>query len=211
MPRRPPRAAATVAEPAPDTADGRSRGERTRDRLLEAGAAVFADRGLHAARVDDIVKGARTSHGTFYLYFANKEALFQALAAQVADELETVASRLPALTPGPAGVAALAAWMQDFADVYARSGPVIRAWTEAEMVATDAGQLGTDVWGSFTAAMIRRIHEAGVDGLDPGVAALALVAMLERANYYQLTGQVPVEDTQLPTTLARAAVAAVFG
>ncbi len=44
-------------------------------RLLDAGMHVFAERGYHAARVDDIVRAARTSHGTVSLYFANKEAL----------------------------------------------------------------------------------------------------------------------------------------
>src|SRR6185503_19557856 len=58
----------------------RARGQRTQARLLEAGARVFAERGYHAARVDDVVKAARTSHGTFYLYFSNKEDLFRALA-----------------------------------------------------------------------------------------------------------------------------------
>ena len=43
---------------------------------------VFADRGFHAARVDDIVRSARTSHGTFYLYFTNKEDLLRALATE---------------------------------------------------------------------------------------------------------------------------------
>ena len=59
----------------------RARGLATRERLLDAGATVFAQRGVHAARVDDIVKVAATSNGTFYLYFANKEELFRALAA----------------------------------------------------------------------------------------------------------------------------------
>ncbi len=49
-------------------------------RLLDAGMRVFAERGYHAARVDDIVRAARTSHGTFYLYFANKEDLLCTLA-----------------------------------------------------------------------------------------------------------------------------------
>ena len=66
---------------------------RRRDGVREAG--------LHAARVDDIVKVAATSHGTFYLYFANKEELFHALAEQVAGELEALAGRLPALDARP--------------------------------------------------------------------------------------------------------------
>jgi Bacterial regulatory proteins, tetR family len=64
----------------------RARGRRTMRKLLDAGVEIFAQRGFHAARVDDIVKLAKTSHGTFYLYFSNKEELFRALAQEVADE-----------------------------------------------------------------------------------------------------------------------------
>ena len=64
-------------------------------RLLDAGVEVFAARGYHAARVDDIVKVAQTSHGTFYLYFANKEELFRALAENVATEMRALADALP--------------------------------------------------------------------------------------------------------------------
>ena len=49
----------------------RAQGRKTMRKLLDAGMTVFERRGYHAARVDDIVKVARTSHGTFYLYFAN--------------------------------------------------------------------------------------------------------------------------------------------
>ena len=69
---------------------------------------MFATKGYFAARVDDIVKLAETSHGTFYLYFANKEDLFRALAAEVADEMQTLAESLGPLEPG-AGRRAVAA------------------------------------------------------------------------------------------------------
>ena len=77
----------------------RARGRRTLRRLLDAGAKVFAERGLHAARVDDVVKAAKTSHGTFYLYFANKEDLFRALTLDVAEKMVDLAAELPPLSP----------------------------------------------------------------------------------------------------------------
>ena len=189
----------------------RARGQRTRGRLLDAGATVFADRGYHAARVDDIVKLAKTSHGTFYLYFANKEELFHALAEQVAGELEALAGALPALEPGPDGLRVLTEWMDAFHRLYAGAGPIIRAWTEAEIVASDVGKLATTVWAAFTRALIDRLRQTAVDGLDPAVAALALVAMIERANYYVLAGQVSVDGNATVTTLARVTHAAIFG
>jgi AcrR family transcriptional regulator len=189
----------------------RARGLATRERLLEAGGRVFATRGMHAARVDDICKVAATSHGTFYLYFANKEELFHALAEQVAGDLEALAARLPALTPDDAGRDALDEWLREFGGLYARTGPVIRAWTETEMVATEMGRLGTVVWATFTSALVERIRATGVDGIDPVMAALALVAMIERANYYVLTAQAPAPDGMLPATLARVTHGAIFG
>jgi AcrR family transcriptional regulator len=45
--------------------------------ILDAALAVFAERGLAAARLDDIAKLAGVSKGTIYLYFANKEELFR--------------------------------------------------------------------------------------------------------------------------------------
>ena len=50
--------------------------ERPRQ-ILDAALAVFAERGLAAARLDDIAKRAGLSKGTIYLYFPNKEELFR--------------------------------------------------------------------------------------------------------------------------------------
>ncbi len=50
--------------------------ERPRQ-ILDAALEVFAERGLAAARLDDIAKRAGLSKGTIYLYFPNKEELFR--------------------------------------------------------------------------------------------------------------------------------------
>src|SRR2546422_4187431 len=98
----------------------RAQGKKTMRKLLDAALVVFERRGYHAARVDDIVKVARTSHGTFYLYFANKEDLFRALLADVADELTVVADSLGPVGPGGDGYDELRAWLARLVDVYAR-------------------------------------------------------------------------------------------
>src|SRR5215470_11153982 len=72
----------------------RAQGRKTMRRLSDAGMRVFAERGYHQSRVDDIVRAARTSHGTFYLYFANKEDLLRALAVDCAAEMEALAARI---------------------------------------------------------------------------------------------------------------------
>src|SRR4051812_29834043 len=85
----------------------RAQGRKTMGRLLDGGMRVFAERGVHAARVDDIVRAAKTSHGTFYLYFPNKEALLRALAVECAQEMDELSTTLGAVTADEAGYAEL--------------------------------------------------------------------------------------------------------
>jgi AcrR family transcriptional regulator len=178
-------------------------------RLLDAGVQVFETRGYHAARVDDIVKLARTSHGTFYLYFSNKEDLFRALAEEVGDALQTLAESLPPLGRDGDGREALHEWIGRFADLYDAYGPVVRAWTEAEIGTHEFGRLGTDVLTRFTVTFAGRIAGALPERVDPGIAALALVAMVERMNYYVLSKQVRVTREQMVDTLANTMHAAL--
>src|SRR5258708_36020218 len=73
-----PRRASLGGRPAQDR-ELRAQGRQTVRNLLEAGLAEFDERGFQAVRVDDIVRRAQISHGTFYLYFSNKEDPFKAL------------------------------------------------------------------------------------------------------------------------------------
>ncbi len=180
-------------------------------KLLDAGAEVFAAKGFHATRVDDIVKVAETSHGTFYLYFSNKEDLFRTLANEVADAMRELAASLAPLEPGEAGRAALREWIGGLHDLYRRYGAVIRTWTEAEIGGTEFGRLGNDVLTQFTRVLYRRIAEVAPRDLDPGVASLALVAMLERVQYYAMSRQVRMERAAMVDTLARVMHASLFG
>src|SRR5262249_41552225 len=50
--------------------------ERRRHELLRAAREVFARKGYHEARVEDIVAAARVAKGTFYLYFRDKRSVF---------------------------------------------------------------------------------------------------------------------------------------
>ncbi len=55
--------------------------------ILEAGEAVFAEQGLHAARMEDIAGRAGVAVGTLYNYFADRNALLCALVDSRRDEL----------------------------------------------------------------------------------------------------------------------------
>ena len=61
----------------------------TRDRILEAAVKVFASKGYHDTKVDDIVKDSNTSKGSFYFYFPSKQEIFMALVDNFANLLES--------------------------------------------------------------------------------------------------------------------------
>lgn len=48
-----------------------------RQQILANARDVFAKRGYHAAKIDDIVAAAGVARGTFYLYFEDKRTIFE--------------------------------------------------------------------------------------------------------------------------------------
>ena len=56
-----------------------ARSAERRDAILAAALEEFATNGFAGTRLDDIAKRANVAKGTIYLYFADKETLFQEL------------------------------------------------------------------------------------------------------------------------------------
>lgn len=73
---RSPKAAAPEAAP-PDPR--KARGAERRDAILAAALEEFSVRGFEATRLDDVAARAKIAKGTIYLYFRDKETLFQEL------------------------------------------------------------------------------------------------------------------------------------
>jgi AcrR family transcriptional regulator len=70
----------------PPNARERSRME-TRRRLLEAGARVFAEKGMARTRAADICRAAGVAVGTLYLHFDDKEVLLREILFRGVTEL----------------------------------------------------------------------------------------------------------------------------
>lgn len=75
----------------------RRRKEARPAELLAAALTLFVERGFAATRLEDIAQRAGVSKGTLYLYYDNKEALFQAVIREgilpVVAENEAIAAR----------------------------------------------------------------------------------------------------------------------
>ena len=168
-----------------------TQGRQTVRRLLEAGLIEFDEKGFNTVRVDDVVRRAKTSHGTFYLYFANKDDLFRTLLLDALHDMELITDDFPIVTSNEAGRAALRRWIESFTDTYTAHGTVIRVLSQADVV-------GEEVYGDGL-RMLFRLSEAIAQGMTaarrrsepPGsgiedhaeLTALACLMMLERVNY----------------------------
>jgi AcrR family transcriptional regulator len=172
-------------------------------KLMDAGMRVLAERGYHAARVDDVVRLAKVSHGTFYLYFSNKEDLFRALAVQCADDMTELASSLGPVPPGEAGIVELHRWLGEFIGAYRRNGVVIRAWMEDQVTTRELGRLGGETFSAITNSLVARLRETHGDDHDAELAAAAMLAMVERSTYFVTSRGLPFEDDAVAATLAR--------
>ncbi len=58
------------------------------DKILQAAKAVFAEKGYHEARMEDIAERVGVSKRTLYLYFKNKEELFKAICAAAPQSMQ---------------------------------------------------------------------------------------------------------------------------
>jgi AcrR family transcriptional regulator len=188
----------------------RAQGRRTMQRLLDAGLEVFSTRGYHATRVDDVVRAARTSHGTFYLYFANKEDLLRALAVDCAQRLTELSEQIGPIERGESGFRALRSFLESFLDVYRRFGPVIRAWMEGQVGDSEVDRLGVKAFTSIGGELGKRMRDAGTVEHEE-VAVTALMAMIERFSYVIASRSVVGDDEMMLDTLAHVVHRGFYG
>lgn len=69
------------------------RASKTRNRLLKAALAVFAETGTDAATIEEITQRADLGKGTFYRHFADKNEIIGVLIEQCVDDLVEAISR----------------------------------------------------------------------------------------------------------------------
>lgn len=71
-----------MSDPIQRASRWRRRKEARPKEILAAALALFAERGFAATRLDDVARRAGVTKGTLYLYFPNKQKLFEAVVRQ---------------------------------------------------------------------------------------------------------------------------------
>ncbi|HLH28320.1 MAG TPA: TetR/AcrR family transcriptional regulator [Acidimicrobiales bacterium] len=178
----------------------RSQGRATMRRLLDAAMTAIDERGYHGTRVQDVVDIANTSHGTFYLYFSNKEDLVRALTVEAASQV-TKMSR--AMTEAGSSLRLesweeLRKWVAGYSALWSQYAPLFRSWTD--LVAIDDGvadQIRRMVLAHRDAIAERVADVDGPPVVDPAVAGMAVIALLDRFHFLREFVGEPVDDAAL--------------
>jgi AcrR family transcriptional regulator len=169
---------------------GRVRHEQaaaTRRQLLEAAGAVFETRGYAAATVGAITERANMAHGTFYLYFRNKEDAFcQVIEAVIVEELS--ASAVVPLDQSPRR--SIEQGIRNFIAVYNKHDGLWRALLEGMLQSPRVQQLWLDLRRDLVLRVSGAFEDQQQQGVmrpfDPTMVAHALAAMTEWSAFTHL-------------------------
>jgi len=109
-----------------------SKGEATRQRIMAAATAEFAQRGIAGARVDRIAAEAATNKAQLYAYFGSKDQLFDSVFMASMKRITDVV---------PISAEDLADWAVRLYDEYVERPDLIRLATWARLERQPTGHL----------------------------------------------------------------------
>jgi AcrR family transcriptional regulator len=158
-----------------------------RRQILQGARAVFLDLGFDGASMGEIARAAGVSKGTLYVYFADKDKLFEAIVEQVSNELG-----LQAFTFDPADAIerALAKFGQAYIGMLCnpRGGSAIRT---VMAIAERKPELGRAYYQCVIARNVGRLADyldtqvkAGVLGIDDCEHAASQFMMCCQASLF---------------------------
>jgi len=162
-------------------ADGRTlsaRGVETRTRLIEAAEEVFAELGYHEASIVKITEAAGVAQGTFYLYFASKQEIFEEL---VRDLNRRVRHAMAAgAEQGRTRAEAELLGFTGYFEFAAQHGALYRIIRQAEFVSPETlHEHYQAIASGYIAALGSAMDRGEVERMDPEVLAWALMGMGE--------------------------------
>lgn len=162
------------------------KGHKTRQAILQAARKVFARDGYVDARMSDIAAAAGLSTGGLYRYFLSKEAVFEALIADLHEALYEASGRTThdfATDPYQALYDANLGYLT----VYYAHRDVMRAFREAAAVDARFRAFWWEMRRRHVdrfADAVKRIHGVKtVDGSDTALVADAMACMVEECAY----------------------------
>jgi AcrR family transcriptional regulator len=180
--------------------------DKRRLAIVESALAVFSRKGFYASRVEDICAAAGISRATFYRYFEGKDDVFDALIELMSAEVLTTVEHLGAVTPDARGRATISNWIGDLVAITERWGTVVDEVVRPQENFSDARSRAVLLTSRFADVLAARFTDGGVEGVDPKMAALSIIAMTERMAHQVRTWNVEIDRVRLIDALATIAM-----
>src|SRR5581483_2417243 len=127
------------------------RGRASRERIVERAADLFAERGIAATSLDEVLAAAKAGKGQFYHYFRSRDEL---AVAAVGHRCEQVVAGLTQALGGVSSLAGLAEALAGF----------IAGFEQMDMPGCPIGTLAAEVGGRNEAARLQAA--AGFDAWE---------------------------------------------
>ncbi len=174
-----------------------------RAQLVAAALMVFARKGYHGAGVSDIIDAAGVARGTFYNYFESKRAIFQAVLAELMEQVTHAVEPIDVGAPIPPQVRAnlrrVVALLLEMGD-------------GARILFADAANIdaeGTETLGEFYGTASARIERALRTGqlmgvvrdCDVALTASCLLGMLKEPIFQGLLRREAIDVDALVDTI----------
>lgn len=178
----------------------------TQELLLAAAHRVFEERGYQATTVGAITAAADTAHGTFYLYFRNKEDAFAKVVESVVLEMYDHTWSVPV---SGSSREVIERTIHGFLEVFVRHAGIWRCLLEGTFTTPSVEAAWRELRVGFVTRIARtldQLQEAGrVRDINTAHVANALGSMVEwTATTHFVLRMAPVETTleETVTTLA---------
>lgn len=162
-----------------------AKAQRTRQKILEAARAVFAECGFAKATAEEISTKAGVGYGTFYLYFADKRQALHTILAEVDDNLYQL-GQLEGVEKPRLGLGALApikATIGGFFDSFKAYADVLKICHE--LSATDPDfknqhdKVRSRLVDRIKEHILKGIEFGNARNLDPEITSIAIAGMVE--------------------------------
>lgn len=184
-----------------------------RDAAVAAATHLFAQRGFHATAIADVAKTAGLSLKALYEVFSSKEALFEAVLADVGERFSALLEE-----PGPAENPRV--WLLGFVDrlvaMLASNSSALCLYSRgADGIPAALRNKGVNPFTGFMlqvaemlAAVIRDAQDKGLggDGIEPAVLARAILNMVITETRHRLEVGQPVQSAAADLSSILAAI-----
>jgi AcrR family transcriptional regulator len=161
------------------------RGRASRERIVERAAELFAERGIAATSVDEVLAAAGAGKGQFYHYFRSRDELAAAAVgfrcAQVVAGLTEALGDVSSLAGLERALGAFAAGFEETGMPGCPIGTLAAEVAGRNEEARRQAAAGFDAWERLLAGVLERLRERGElrADADPAVLATGLLASLE--------------------------------